>query len=169
VKSKVKSMLIIFFDIEGIVRKSSLLAWLRTCDRLLFPRLKRLPFWHNIGYWGRMAGGAEYPHRTRLPWCIKNGRGCRNSAYARKVTASRVIAANRPKVSFYQMAVTVPNILENSGMGVGFELLTGFIGHFQILVTFCTTLHSVALSPIHTLWRSLHQASKEGTPFLWVP
>jgi hypothetical protein len=26
VKSKVKSMLIIFFDIEGIVRKSSLLA-----------------------------------------------------------------------------------------------------------------------------------------------
>jgi hypothetical protein len=30
-------------------------------------KTERPPFWHN---WGRITGGAEHPHRTRLPWSI---------------------------------------------------------------------------------------------------
>jgi hypothetical protein len=31
---------------------------------------ERQPFWHNWGDRGRIAGGAEHPHRTWLPGCI---------------------------------------------------------------------------------------------------
>jgi hypothetical protein len=45
-----------------------------THPAFLFPQLKfqlkRSPFWHNWGAWGRIAGGAEQCHRTRLPGCI---------------------------------------------------------------------------------------------------
>jgi hypothetical protein len=33
-------------------------------------KTERPPFWHNWGDWGRIAGGAEHPHRTQLPGCI---------------------------------------------------------------------------------------------------
>jgi hypothetical protein len=130
VKSKVKSMLIIFCDIKEIVHKEFLLAGHRVnyayyCDvsrrlhenvrrfrlelwrqknwllshenspartsfighdvgkapwlsspNLLYSvcpiedKTERPPFWQHLGDWGRIAGGAEQPHRARLPGCI---------------------------------------------------------------------------------------------------
>jgi hypothetical protein len=33
-------------------------------------KTERPPFWHNWCDRDRIAGGAEYPHKTRLSWCI---------------------------------------------------------------------------------------------------
>jgi hypothetical protein len=48
----------------------TLLAWLGSLWRFSVSLLERLPFCHNWGDWGRIAGGAEHPHRTRLSECI---------------------------------------------------------------------------------------------------
>jgi hypothetical protein len=32
-------------------------------------KTERPPFWHSWGDQGRVAGGAEHPHRTQLPGC----------------------------------------------------------------------------------------------------
>jgi hypothetical protein len=45
---------------------------------------------------------------------LKNGRSSGNGAYAQKGTALRVMVANSPKFSFYQMAVSVPEIMDGS-------------------------------------------------------
>jgi hypothetical protein len=76
----------------------------------LFPRLKiRPPFWRSSGDGGRVAGGAEHPHRTRLPGRIlKNGGNAGNGACSRKGTTSRVLVASRPKVSFSPDGSTSP-------------------------------------------------------------
>jgi hypothetical protein len=129
-KIKIKSMLIIFFHMKGIVYKQFVLArqtvntaydcnvlqrlremcknfalnfgtkglavtsrqrtishlflpgifwpkttWLPLPTRptfLFFPienKTERPPLWHNWGGQGRIAGGAEHPHRTRLSEC----------------------------------------------------------------------------------------------------
>jgi hypothetical protein len=45
---------------------------------------------------------------------FKNGRSFGNGAYARKGSTSRVMVAGRPKVSFVQMVVAVPEIVDGS-------------------------------------------------------
>jgi hypothetical protein len=37
---------------------------------LIEDKTERLPFWHNWGDGGRITGGAEQPHRTRLLGCV---------------------------------------------------------------------------------------------------
>jgi hypothetical protein len=50
----------------------------RPIPTLFFPvsliedKTKRPLFWHNWGDWGRIAGSAPHPDRTRLPGCIEN-------------------------------------------------------------------------------------------------
>jgi hypothetical protein len=51
-------------------------TWLSHPSTLLYSvsliedKIERPPFWHNLGARGRIAGGAEHPHRTWLPECI---------------------------------------------------------------------------------------------------
>jgi hypothetical protein len=33
-------------------------------------KTEKPPFWQNWGYRGRIASGAEHPHKTRLPGCM---------------------------------------------------------------------------------------------------
>jgi hypothetical protein len=67
------------------------------------------PFWHNWGDRGRIAGGAEQPHRTLFPECIwKNDRSAENVAYARKGPTLKVMVATRPKVSSWPDGSTSP-------------------------------------------------------------
>jgi hypothetical protein len=46
---------------------------LAPCDFSVSPtenKTERLPFLHNWGDRGRITGGAQHSHRTRLPGCI---------------------------------------------------------------------------------------------------
>jgi hypothetical protein len=52
-------------------------------------KFERPQFWHNWGDRGRIAGGVEQPHRTRLLGCIQNGRSAGKDAYTRKGAISR--------------------------------------------------------------------------------
>jgi hypothetical protein len=61
------------FSPEGICRKSTLLSFSTHSTFLYFPNLKcnwKAAIWTQIRYQGRIAGGAEHLHRTRLPGCI---------------------------------------------------------------------------------------------------
>jgi hypothetical protein len=162
-EGKVKSILIIFFDIKGIVTRNS--SWqatqsilrtimtfygdcAKTCEdfilnfgdkrtgccittthRLTLPfatgnfwpkttwlssptnptflffsiedKTERLPFWHNWGDRGRIAGGAEQSQNTTPRMHSKNGRSALICAYERKRSTLRVMLASSPRVSFW--------------------------------------------------------------------
>jgi hypothetical protein len=74
----------------------------------------RPSFWHNWGDRGRIAGGAEHPHRTRLPGCIKNDRIIGNSAYALLGTIWRMMWPVGPKWVFDLTAGSVPETMDTN-------------------------------------------------------
>jgi hypothetical protein len=56
---------------QGIVDQKT--TWLSPPSHPVSPnedKTEKPPFWHNLGDRGRIAGGAEHPHRTWLPGCI---------------------------------------------------------------------------------------------------
>jgi hypothetical protein len=61
------------FSLGNFWPKTTWLSYPIHCTFLCSPiecKIERSPFWRKWGDWGRFAGGAEHPHRLRLPGCI---------------------------------------------------------------------------------------------------
>jgi hypothetical protein len=70
-------------------------------------------FLHNWGDVGRIAGGVEQPHRTRLPGCTRKMAEAMETMHTR---GRRLLRGWwwRPKLVFDQIAAPVSQILEGS-------------------------------------------------------
>jgi hypothetical protein len=73
-------------------------------------KTERPLFWHNWGDLGTIAGGAEHPHRTRLPVSIyrmAERLGTVHTTHGNGTT-SRVMVTSRPKVSLWPEGSSSP-------------------------------------------------------------
>jgi hypothetical protein len=79
---------------------------LRLLAALIEDNAEKPQFFRNCGDRGRIAGGAEDPHRTRLPGCFqKVAEGC---------IRAEEDCIEGPKSVVEQMAAPVPNIMHGS-------------------------------------------------------
>jgi hypothetical protein len=88
---------------------------LASCNFSVSP-VKRPPLWHKWGEWGRIACGAEHPHRkTTSRMNLKNGRSAGNGAYIGRELLWGCWLPVGPKLFFDQMEAPVPEIINYSG------------------------------------------------------
>jgi hypothetical protein len=81
-----------------------------TCDFFSLSPIENTPFWHNWGDRGRIACGAENPHRTWLPGCIIK----RQKRWKRCIFAEGdYFESVGPKLVVGHVAARVPEIMDN--------------------------------------------------------